>query len=174
MIKVYLDTTCWIRTVENPTKRFLIEEKDATRKIINQIQQSSNYEIISSRTQLHQVYIKKNSGNTSPQDKNALEFVIAQIEVNSSGYQHDPTNTISIQNEILSRTTLPDREDARHIAIAWLSHCNFFITIDWNTILNLNQSRMIESALSSIPSFSNYNNNFEVIDSRTFASQHFP
>lgn len=174
MIRVYLDTTCWIRTIENPSKRFLIEEKNATRKIIEKIQQSSNFEIISSKTQLEQLYVKKNSGNTSPQDKNALAFVIAQIETISSKYQQDPNNTALVRDEILAKTTLPDREDARHIAIAWLSCCDFFITIDWNTILNLNKSRMIESALSSIRSVSNNNINFEVTDSRTFESHHFP
>jgi predicted nucleic acid-binding protein len=160
--------------MENPSKRFLIEEKHATRKIIEKIHQSSNFEIISSKTQLDQVYIKKNSSNTSAQDKNALDFIIAQIETISSNYQQDPINTSSIRDEILSKTTLPDREDARHIAIAWLSCCDFFITIDWNTILNLNKSRMVESALSSIPTFSNYNINFEITDARTFTSQYFP
>ena len=111
---------------------------------------------------------------TSPEDKNALDFVIAQIESISQGYDQDPVNTNFVQNEILIKTTLPDREDARHLAIAWISCCDYFITMDWNTILNLNQSRMIESALSSITGITNTNNSFEVIDSKTFQSQHFP
>jgi len=160
--------------MEDPSKRFLKEEKKATRKIVAQISESSNYEIISSQTQLNQLYVKKNSTNTSATDRDALDFIIAQIETICSGYQNDPPDTRLIQNDLLSKTTLPDREDARHIAIAWLSCCDYFITIDWKTILNLNNSRMIESALTAIPNFQNHNQNFEVTDSRTFASSHFP
>ena len=127
---MYLDTTCWVRTCEVPSKRFLLEEKTATRKIISRIFQTANYELVSSRTQLNQLYVKKNSLKTSPDDQNALDFVIAQIETLCSGHQNDPLNTRLVQNELLSKTTLPDKEDARHIAIAWLSGCNYFVTID--------------------------------------------
>lgn len=151
-----------------------MEEKTATRKIISKISRKSDYELVSSKTQMKQLYFKKDNPNTSSANKNALEYIIAQMESLCSGIQNDPPNTPLVQGELLSKTTLPDREDARHIAIAWLCGCNYFVTIDWKTILNLNGSKMIESALTSIPNFQGHNHSFEVTDARTFASNHFP
>ncbi len=148
---MYFDTTCWIRTIETVSGS-LLNEKNAIIDILDLKEQNpSQYEIVSCKTQLHQLYTKKNSGNTSAAMKEALVVAIAQLEIHAEHtITNDPFNVIQKRNELQQLISLPDNEDAKHIVTAWIHQADYFITVDWRSILNFNTGHIIENALRSM------------------------
>lgn len=151
-MKIYFDTTCWIRTIENDLNQSSEKEKQTILRILEMVQKDpSKYEIVSCQTQINQLYTKKNSSNTDQKKKEALAYVIAQIEIYCSNtINNNPINSNSSRDELQRKISLRDNEDAKHIAIAWLREADYFITVDWSSILNINTDKQIEEALASM------------------------
>lgn len=151
-LKIYFDTTCWIRTVETNLNKHSETEKTIILDILEMVEQnSSQYEIVSCQTQLNQLYVKKNSSRTSADMKEALIYAIAQIEVHCNNtIDDDPANSNLIRDQLQEKISLPDNEDAKHIAIAWLQDTDYFITTDRISIINININKRIENALASM------------------------
>lgn len=163
-MKLYFDTTTWIRTVETPSDIFKRKEKEAITEILELNEKQPNeYEIISSKTQLNQLYTKKNSLRTEQVMKDSLEYVIAAIEEKTNtSCKNDPWNVNQFLDSILKNTGLPDKEDAKHITIAWINNADYFITTDWRSILNLNKTNIIENSLKNLIHPNNGNSGYEV------------
>lgn len=152
-VKIYFDTTCWVRMVENDlNKQFLEKEKESILEIQDIVENNKDkFEFISSNHQLQQLDNKLENPQTSDDQLDPLLVVIASCKVHAGETSdYDPPSSTQMANELAGKVNLPDFEDVKHIAIAWIKEVNYFVTVDWTTILNLNQNKMIENALDSM------------------------
>ncbi len=148
---LYFDTTCWYRPFENHTVQSRINEQEAIISILEENEKDNvGYEILSCEMQVNQVYSKRNSLNISPEHKLLLQSIIDSIEMHTgNSTENNPFNVTQFLNPFLAATSLPDREDAKHILTAWILKVDYFITTDYTTILNINDNRQIENFLDS-------------------------
>lgn len=172
-MKIYLDTTCWIRTTESNDilTRFQTEEKEAILNFLDIIwANSEEFQVVSSKHQRYQ--IENKIRNTNPTQKTALEYVLAQIEtLASKTLQYNPSLHNEKTAEFLTKfPMMPDREDARHIIISWLHNADYFVTTDWRSILNINPAKNIENVLASLihPISPQTSKPVQIIDAKSF------
>jgi len=70
---LYLDTTCWYRLFEVHTIQARINEQEAIISILEENEKSNeDYKILSCQMQVNQVYSKRNSLNTSTEQKSIM------------------------------------------------------------------------------------------------------
>ena len=148
---IYLDTTCWYRPFEDHSVQSRIDEQNTILEILEENEKNNpTFEIVSCEMQVNQVYSKRNSLNTSTDQRILLQSIIDLIEMNTGNTtDRNPYNVNQFVNPLLQATNLSDREDARHIITAWILKSNYFLTTDYSTILNHNTNRQIESFLDS-------------------------
>lgn len=150
-MKIYFDTTCWYRPFESHSVQSRIDEQNAILEILEENENdNSTYEIVSCEMQVNQVYSKRNSLNTSANQRILLQSIIDSIETHTGNTtDRNPFNVSQFIDPLLQATNLADREDARHIITAWILKSDYFLTTDYSTILNHNTNRQIESFLDS-------------------------
>jgi len=148
-LTLYLDTTCWFRPFEDHTVQARIDEQNAITTILEQNENDSNeFGIVSCQMQLHQLYTKRNSLNTSEDEREVLDLIIVSLEEHAENTDNNPTGINNLIQPFIDATQLPDREDARHILTAWIRGAEYFITTDYSSILNYNSNGEIENYLS--------------------------
>ena len=149
-MSLYIDTTCWYRPFENHTIQARIDEQEAIFSILEENENSNPvFEILSCQMQVNQVYSKRNSLNTSPDEREVLQLIIDSIEDHTGNTTNNNPNTRPFLDSFLNATNLSDKEDARHILTAWVLGADYFLTTDYTTILNVNDNRQIENFLDS-------------------------
>jgi predicted nucleic acid-binding protein len=125
-LKLYFDTTTWVRLYEEGDSK-IIAERDATTKIITC---KNDLEIITSQFQLRQMYSKVNSHSIDPNKREAFRKAVATCEViTTSTPKFDPYCEHHLK-DFSSRVTLRHNEDKHHIILAWMKEADFFITTD--------------------------------------------
>lgn len=127
MLTVYFDTTTWIRPFEDNSNERPSQERNAINIILEEI--GSN-EIISSKFQLDQLYSKVNSKDNSEDEQDAFAKSIALCLQNTGNTTKTTPYCKQEVDELIFNTKLKHREDAYHIAIAWLRIADYFITTD--------------------------------------------
>ena len=81
---LYLDTTCWYRPFENHSAQDRIDEQNAITTILEENDDGNPiFEIVSCEMQVNQVYSKRNSLNTSQEEKEVLQLIIDSIELHT-------------------------------------------------------------------------------------------
>ncbi len=165
-MKLYFDTSCWVRITETnldeilkyeknqiikQKKKELIEKERTAVVDILDLQEKNKvkYTIISSKHQIGQLYTKLTSLKTSQRQKEALPAVIAFcIENTDNTTNSDPPNWFQPRNELMQKCVLPDSEDAKHIVIGWIREADYFVTTD-KPLYDYNK-KCIESTLDSM------------------------
>ena len=144
-LKIYLDTGVWIRLFETSLDVHREKDKNAIGDILDEI--CGTHEIISSLFQNNQLEGLKNSYTGNKQL--AMIAAIAQCKQASGNTMHSTPYHKYEFEQLMAKTGLQDNEDGHHIVIAWLNGVEYFITVDYSTILSKKSD--IEEALQVIP-----------------------
>jgi hypothetical protein len=123
-LKLYFDTTTWVRLFETGNPKI-----DAERTAIQRICEQ-NMEIITSQFQLAQMYSKKNSRSIPPEENELFAKAISVCEFRATTPPKFDPYYGSILREFSDKTNLQHREDKIHLILAWLNEADFFITTD--------------------------------------------
>lgn len=146
-MKLYFDTTTWIRLYETNLDKKNQQEQDAIDDILQKIDEESLI-IISSKFQLNQLYSLSHSVNNSSNKNDAIAKAIAHclettgITTNTSPYCKQELDEFMVESKI------QHKEDGRHIIIAWIREADYFITTDYE--LFKDKKSDIEKALNKM------------------------
>ena len=147
LLKLYFDTTTWIRLYENLTEDYTKLEQEAIDDILDE-KNNTLFEIISSKFQVDQLYTLLNSSNTSENKKDAIQKSIAQCIENTGQTTQTSPYCQQELDEFMLESKINHREDGRHIVTAWIREANYFITTDRE--LYKDKQIDIEKALSKM------------------------
>lgn len=127
-MKIYFDTTTWIRIYEELDDQTQIEERDAIDSLLELLQDDD--EILTSKFQINQMYSFLNSANRSNDEKDAITKALAHCEEKCRILDSSDPYCKAETDELIQEASLNHREDARHIVISWRKEADYFITTD--------------------------------------------
>ncbi len=143
-MKIYLDTGIWIRLFETNLTQEQEKDQQAIEDILEELK--NKHEIVSSRFQVRQLeaLLSGSQGNK----RLAVTAALAQCKYAApSTIQSTPYHDNEFR-ELMQKTGLQDAEDGHHIVIAWFKGAEYFVTVDYTTILS--KKNVIESTIASI------------------------
>jgi len=162
-LKLYFDTTTWIRIYEVITNEKSGNEQEAIDKILD-LREQKTMEIVSSKFQLNQMYTLVNSSASSENKKDAVAKSIAQcLECCGDSTKTTPFCQQEL-DEFMTKSKIQHREDGRHIVTSWIREVDYFITTDQE--LYKDKKSEIEKTLNKMwhPLISTHSKRVEIIN----------
>ena len=163
VLRLYFDTTSWIRLFETITDDNSRNEQQSIDAILT-LQEEGRLEIISSKFQLNQLYTLSNSSNSSKNKKNAvLQSIALCLECCGDSTNNSPYCKPEL-DEFMAGSKINHREDGRHIVTSWVLEAGYFITTDRE--LYRDKKSDIEKTLNKMwhPLISTHSQRVEIIN----------
>jgi len=163
VLRLYFDTTSWIRLFETITDENSRNEQQSISDIL-ELRDNGRIELVSSKFQINQLYTLSNSANSSENKKNAvLQSIALCLECCGDSTNNSPYCKQEL-DEFMNESQIQHKEDGRHIVTSWIREADYFITTDRE--LYRDKKSEIEKSLNKMwhPLISTHSQRVEIIN----------